>query len=57
MKAGTAWIETISRGAIAPTQVLAAAGHNFSLFLRWLEWLLRVFVAALTQPLAVTRSA
>jgi hypothetical protein len=34
----------------------AAAGYNFSLLLRWLEWLLRAFIAALTWPLAVARS-
>jgi IS5 family transposase len=27
--------------------VLAAAGYNFSLLLRWLEWLLRALIAAL----------
>jgi IS5 family transposase len=37
--------------------VLAAAGYNFSLLLRWLEWLLRALIAALTQPTAVARSA
>jgi len=36
--------------------VLAAAGYNFSLLLRWLEWLLRVLIAALTQPPAVARA-
>ena len=37
--------------------VLAAAGYNFSLLLRWLEWLLRALIAALTPPLRVARSA
>jgi IS5 family transposase len=37
--------------------VLAAAGYNFSLLLRWLERLLRALIAALTQPTAVARSA
>jgi transposase, IS5 family len=36
--------------------VLAAAGYNFSLLLRWLEWLLRALIAALTQPVAIARS-
>lgn len=37
--------------------VLAAAGYNFSLLLRWLERLLRALIAALTQPIIVARSA
>jgi IS5 family transposase len=37
--------------------VLAAAGYNFSLLLYWLEWLLRVLIAALAQQFAVARSA
>jgi IS5 family transposase len=36
--------------------VLAAAGYNFSLLLRWLEWLLRALITALTEPIAGTRS-
>jgi len=36
--------------------VLAAAGYNFSLLLRWLEWLLRALIAVLTQPPAVARA-
>ena len=36
--------------------VLAAAGYNFSLLLRWLEWLLCALIAALTQPTAIARS-
>jgi transposase, IS5 family len=36
--------------------VLAAAGYNFSLLLRWLEWLLRALIAALTPPAAIARS-
>ena len=36
--------------------VLAAAGYNFSLLLRWLEWLLRALIAALTEPIAGARS-
>jgi transposase, IS5 family len=31
--------------------VLAAAGYNFSLLLRWLAWLLRALIAALTEPI------
>ena len=31
--------------------------RNFSLLLRWLEWLLRALIAALTEPIAGTRSA
>jgi transposase, IS5 family len=31
--------------------VLAAAGYNFSLLLRWLEWLLPALIAALTEPI------
>jgi len=37
--------------------VLAAAGYNFSMLLRWLERLLRAPIIALTQPAAGTRSA
>ena len=37
--------------------VLAAAGYNFSLLLRWLEWLLRALITALTEPIAGVRSA
>jgi len=37
--------------------VLAAAGYNFSLLLRWLEGLLRALIAALTWPPRGTRSA
>jgi transposase, IS5 family len=36
--------------------VLAAAGYNFSLLLRWLEWLLRALITALTLQAAITRS-
>jgi transposase, IS5 family len=36
--------------------VLAAAGYNFSLLLRWLEWLLRALITALTEPIAGIRS-
>jgi len=37
--------------------VLAAAGYNFSLLLRWLERLLRALIVALTQPAAGVRLA
>jgi transposase, IS5 family len=37
--------------------VLAAAGYNFSLLLRWLEALLRALIATLTQPPPFARSA
>jgi IS5 family transposase len=37
--------------------VLAAAGYNFSLLLRWLEALLRALIATLTQPPRFARSA
>jgi len=37
--------------------VLAAAGYNFSLLLRWLERLLRALIAALAQPVDAARSA
>jgi transposase, IS5 family len=36
--------------------VLAAAGYNFSLLLRWLEWLLRALITALTLQAVITRS-
>jgi IS5 family transposase len=36
--------------------VLAAAGYNFSLLLRWLERFLRALIAALSQPTPVARS-
>jgi len=36
--------------------VLAAAGYNFSLLLRWLEWLLRALIAVLTPPAAIAPS-
>jgi IS5 family transposase len=41
----------------AANPVLAAAGYNFGLLLRWLEWLLRALIAALTEPIAGVRSA
>ena len=37
--------------------VLAAAGYNFSLLLRWLEALLRALIATFSQPLRFARSA
>ena len=37
--------------------VLAAAGYNFSLLLRWLEWFLRAPIAALFAPSDTARSA
>jgi hypothetical protein len=36
--------------------VLTSAGCNSSLLLRWLEWLLRALIAALTEPIAGARS-
>ena len=37
--------------------VLAAAGYNFSLLLRWFEWLLRALLAALCRALPAPRLA
>jgi transposase, IS5 family len=37
--------------------VLAAAGYNFSLLLRWFEWLWRALLAALGRALATPRFA
>jgi transposase, IS5 family len=37
--------------------VLAAAGHNFSLLLRWLAGLLRDLIRALFSPLLAVQTA
>jgi IS5 family transposase len=33
------------------------AGYNFSLLLRWFEWLLRAFLLALIRPLPIPSRA
>jgi len=51
----TAWVAITSRAATVTgiNGIVAAAGYNFSLLLRWLTALLRAVIAALFQTTAI----
>ena len=50
-------LEHHHRGGDRINAVLASAGYNFSLLLRWLERLLRTLIRALLTALSCTQTA